>query len=144
MNNTKYCKNCNETFTPRRRNHMYCNNSCKTMASYKRNNYKYITGHYQKTENNNQLSLPAPTKHQLNESITSLEERVQKMNKVNVTSVTNSALGSIAATTAVNGAKLLFAPNSLPATKGDVAALKNELNELKMMLKNYKINKFPF
>ena len=66
------------------------------------------------------------------------------MNKVNVTSVTNSALGAIAATTAVNGAKLIFAPNSLPETKGDVAALKNELNELKMMLKNYKINKFPF
>lgn len=144
MEKLKYCKYCNELFAPRRRNHLYCTSSCKTMASYKRNNYKYIAGHYQKITQTNPKKLPVPITQKVEKSITSLENRVQKMDGVNVSSITNSALGSLAANTAINGAKRLFAPNSLPATKGDVTALKNELNELKMMLRNYKSKNFLF
>ncbi|MCF7561608.1 hypothetical protein L3X39_13255 [Sabulilitoribacter multivorans] len=114
------------------------------MASYKRNNYKYIAGHYQKEKNTNQGSLPVPITQKVEESIAALEARVKKLDGVNVSSVTNSALGSLAANATINGAKRLFAPNSLPATKGDVAALKNELNELKLMFRNYNSNKLPF
>lgn len=39
-----------ELFDARRSNHMYCTLSCKTQASYKRNNYQYISGYYEKNE----------------------------------------------------------------------------------------------
>jgi hypothetical protein len=50
MKTTKICKHCAQYFEARRSNHIYCNSSCKTKASYKRNEYKYISGHYKKEE----------------------------------------------------------------------------------------------
>lgn len=144
MEKLKKCKYCSEFFEPRRRNHLYCTSSCKTMASYKRNNYKYIAGHYQKAKHANQENLSAPLIQKGEKPNNIQEEQVEKKDGVNVSSVANAALGSLAANVAVNGVKRVFAPNSLPATKSDVAALKNEMNALKMMLRNYKSNKFPF
>jgi hypothetical protein len=111
------------------------------MASYKRNDYKYVAGHYQKQLlQTNEVGLSVTSKH-IETSINSLEERVQKMGKINVPTITNAALGSLAASTALNGAKRLFAPNSLPATKGDVEILKKEINDLKMLLQH---KTYPF
>lgn len=47
----KYCKHCSHEFEARRKNHLYCCSSCKTLASYKINDYKYIAGHYKKDNN---------------------------------------------------------------------------------------------
>jgi hypothetical protein len=38
----------------------------------------------------------------------------------------------------------VFAPNTLPATKGDLIALKNEFNELKKMIQSLNTNKIQF
>jgi hypothetical protein len=43
-------------------------------------------------------------------------------------------MGSAAADATVFGLKKIFAPNSLPATKGDIITLRNELNELKRII----------
>ena len=128
------CKYCKEIFKARRRNHIYCCNSCKTLASYKRNEYKYIAGHYQKqTEEQPKTNIAIPTKTET--AINLLEDRVKKMDKINSASITNSAIGALAVSTALHSAKKIFAPNSLPATKGDVETLKKEINELKYLLK---------
>lgn len=136
MKKQKNCKYCNELFTSRRRNHIYCSSSCKTMASYKRNNYKYVAGHYQRDKIVKKENLSAPANQKTEKPIPTHDVYAQKTNGVNVSSVTNSALGSLAASTAINGAKRIFAPNSLPATKGDVEKLKREINELKTLLKS--------
>tara|TARA_R110001592_G_scaffold10559_2_gene54541 strand:+ start:140 stop:592 length:453 start_codon:yes stop_codon:yes gene_type:complete len=148
MKRTKNCKHCHELFEARRSNHVYCNTSCKTKASYKRNGYKYISGHYQKAEIVPQpqgLSLPEGTN--IIESLKVLENKIeciQKAPSINGVSVTNAALGSATADAAAFGLKKMFAPNSLPATKGDVLSLKNELNELKRMINTMNSNKTPF
>ena len=106
------------------------------MASYKRNNYKYVAGHYQRDKIVKKENLSAPANQKTEKHIPTHDVHAQKTNGVNVSSVTNSALGSLAASTAINGAKRIFAPNSLPATKGDVEKLKREINELKTLLKS--------
>lgn len=148
MKRTRNCKHCHELFEARRTNHVYCNTSCKTKASYKRNGYKYISGHYQKTEIVSQsqgLSLPEET--DIMESLKVLENKIESIQKaptVNGASVTNAAMGSATADAAVFAVKKMFAPNTLPATKGDVLSLKHELNELKRMINNVNTNKTPF
>lgn len=148
MKTTKLCKNCNEFFEARRSNHVYCNTSCKTKASYKRNDYKYISGHYQKMEVIQETQgLSIPEKTNIIESIKILEDKIESIQKtpnINGVSVTNAALGSATADATVFGLKKIFAPNSLPATKGDVLSLKHELNELKRMINNVNTNKTPF
>lgn len=142
------CKYCQQQFEQRRTNHIYCTTSCKTKASYKRNNYKYISGHYQKEEVVLKVDgLNLPLKEDFMVSVKNLEtkiESIQQTAKINTASISNAAIGTATTDAAVYAAKKMFAPNTLPATKGDIVALKNELNELKMMLKNYKINKFHF
>lgn len=148
MKRTRNCKHCHELFEARRTNHIYCNTSCKTKASYKRNSYKYISGHYQKTEiipKSETLSVPVKT--DIIESIKILENKIESIQKaptVNGASVTNAAMGSATADAAVFAVKKMFAPNTLPATKGDVLSLKHELNELKRMINNVNTNKTPF
>lgn len=140
MKRTKICKHCSELFEARRSNHIYCNTSCKTKASYKRNNYKYISGHYQKLEvipKSEGLSVPEKT--DIIESIKILEDKIESIQKtpnINGVSVANAAMGSVAGDATIYGLKKIFAPNSLPATKGDIISLKNELNELKKIIEN--------
>ncbi|WP_418604603.1 hypothetical protein [Hwangdonia sp.] len=132
----KYCKHCSHEFEARRKNHLYCCSSCKTLASYKRNNYKYVAGHYQKQPDNDPEINITPVTKTLETSVTSLEQRVQKMDKINTPSIANAALGSVAASTVINGAKRLLAPNTLPATKGDITRLKNDIEEIKRLINN--------
>lgn len=138
MKRVKPCKHCNELFEARRSNHLYCNTSCKTKASYKRNDYKYVSGHYQKAEVVIGLEgAIVPVKTGVIESIKILENKIdslQKTSNINGVSVTNAAMGSAAADATVYAVKKIFAPNSLPATKGDIITLRNELNELKRII----------
>lgn len=127
------CKHCHHTFRPRRKNHVYCGAGCKTMASYKRNNYRYIAGHYQKD-----VHLPAKKIDSMIVPLKDIEEKLSRIESkketININSVSNAALGTAAANTVAFGLKKAFAPNSLPSTKGDVATLRYELNELKKLL----------
>ena len=122
----KNCKYCKEFFNPRRKNHIYCCPSCKTLASYKRNQYKYVSGHYQKSEN-------SIVEQKEKESAISLKD--SKKNVVNLNSIANSALGNLAADSLSYGIKKVFAPNSIPATKEDILALQKDINQLKLLFK---------
>lgn len=148
MNKIRNCKHCCNLFEARRSNHVYCTSSCKTKASYKRNDYKYVSGHYQKEEPLPKVEgLSLPVKTDIMDSIKALEnkiETIQKTPRVNVNSISNTAIGSATADAAIFTAKKMFAPNTLPATKGDILALKNELNELKRMLEQHATDKLPF
>ena len=42
------CQHCSSQYFPSRKNQKYCSNSCRVMACYKRNNYKYQSGRYVK------------------------------------------------------------------------------------------------
>ncbi|MEH6538265.1 MAG: hypothetical protein V7719_17845 [Psychroserpens sp.] len=146
MKTNKNCKHCYQIFESRRSNHEYCTPSCKTKASYKRNEYKYVSGHYRKDdsqmiEDKNIEVLPQT--NQILESIKVLESKItasQPTPEINGTSITNSALGTTAANSALYAAKKIFAPNTLAATKGDLLTLRNELNGLKAMIQLYIAN----
>lgn len=138
MEKIKNCKHCFKPFQSRRSNHVYCTTSCKTKASYKRNGYKYVSGHYEKAElpiSNIDSNLPA-TNNLLN-TIKELETKIEVIDansKINSVSISNAALGSVAADATLFAAKKLFAPRALPATKGDVSDLKQEIKNLKSLL----------
>ena len=42
----KICPHCHEIFEAKRKNHLYCSNSCRVMACYRRKGYVYQSGHY--------------------------------------------------------------------------------------------------
>jgi hypothetical protein len=133
----KYCNHCGEEFTPRRSNHIYCKTSCKTLASYKRNKYKYVSGHYKKVEL--EILTPPkllPTEPNIVELFQKLESKIESLNPSNhKTSIANNALGSVTADTGIYLAKKLLAPSLLNANKGDIENLRKELQELKELLK---------
>jgi len=138
MGKTRFCKHCQQQFIQRRSNHLYCSASCRTKASYKRNGYKYISGHYEKIEHSDTQNLPSTTiNDDLILAIQSLDKRVEELgnhNALNTNSVKEAALGTVAADVGVYAAKRLFAPKSLPATKGDLLELKQEIKNLKTLL----------
>ncbi|MBU2974987.1 hypothetical protein [Zobellia sp. B3R18] len=130
----RLCKHCSQLFNPRRKNHVYCCTSCKTLASYKRNQYKYVAGHYQK----NETSLTKNKSDLLNESdkkTHALDIVSKKKNAIDLNSVANSALGNIAANSLSYGLKKALAPHTIPATKEDIQALQKDINQLKLWLK---------
>ena len=130
----RYCKHCKELFNPRRKNHLYCCPSCKTMASYKRNQYKYVSGHYQKNESTG-LELQENSLIEQNKKELTTPIKKGDNNSVNFNSVANSALGNIAADSLSYGLKKMFAPNTIPATKEDILALQKDINQIKLLLK---------
>lgn len=146
MKKEKLCKYCGELFTPRRKNHLYCTSSCKTLASYKRNRYKYSPGHYQKDNSIKKLqetglSLPVD----LDDKLSKLTDKIKKLSvnnsNVNSGSVTNAAIGTASANAITYGVQKIFAPQTLPATKQDIDDLSNELKNLKQMLSNIHLKK---
>jgi len=137
----KPCKHCGEYFTPRRKNHLYCTSSCKTLASYKRNKYKYNPGHYQKdvlVKNNQEkgLSIPSNLENELSKLTDKIDEISVNGNSesINSGSVTNAAIGTASANAITFGLQKIIAPKTLPATKNDIDELRKELNNLKKML----------
>lgn len=139
MKRIKNCKHCFEPFESRRSNHVYCTSSCKTKASYKRNGYRYVTGHYKKEE----IALALPdnelaVSHEFLDAIKALETKIENISakpEINSGSISNAAIGSAAADATIYAGKILFAPQKLPATKGDVDALRQEINSLKLLLR---------
>ncbi|WP_152611528.1 hypothetical protein [Psychroserpens damuponensis] len=147
MKTNKYCKHCHQMFESRRSNHVYCTTSCKTKASYKRNDYKYVSGHYKKDETialNQENSLV--NSNEIMASIKAIDERLSNLKpstEINTVAISNSAIGSMTSDAVVFSAKKIFAPNTLPATKGDIESLKEELKQLKTAIIFNKTKKFP-
>ncbi|SHJ18989.1 hypothetical protein [Algibacter luteus] len=140
MKTTKLCKHCCQTFEARRSNHVYCTTSCKTKASYKKNDYKYVSGHYQKEEVVSSEKLAVPANQDLINLLQDLEKKIEGLeNKSSIksASIKEAALGTIAADATIYATKKIFAPTSLPATKGDIVFLRKELNELKIIIQNH-------
>lgn len=138
----KHCKHCQEEFRARRRNQLYCCPSCKTLASYKRNGYKYVSGHYQKSPDQSkeqETGLAVPSK----EIEAKLNEVNEKLNKINFPAASNAAIGNLAADVIQYGTKKLLAPHTLPATKQDIAQLNWAIFELKQMLQQMSENNQP-
>jgi len=146
MTKEKPCKHCGEYFTPRRKNHLYCTTSCKTLASYKRNRYKYSPGHYQKDITSIKikekgLSIPID----LESKLSSLTDKIEKLSvnpsseSINSGSVTNAAIGAASANALTYGVQKIFAPQTLPATKQNIVNLKSEMNEIKLLLKKFNL-----
>jgi hypothetical protein len=140
MKKIRNCKHCYETFESRRSNHVYCSPSCKTKASYKRNEYKYVSGHYKKqvddVEENGQLMIP----DNLSSQIQSLENKIASFQEnfkptLNGAEIGNAAIGSATADAAIYGLKKVFNPLSLSATKGDLEELKQEIQNLKFLFR---------
>ena len=133
MKKIKNCKHCYEQFEARRSNHVYCTNSCKTKASYKRNDYKYVSGHYQKEE----TGLKVPDENTLNNSVV-LEEKLAAIEKrisgINLDSIKNTMIGTAAADSIAYGLKKTFMPNTLPATKNDILLLNEEMKQIKRLM----------
>ena len=141
----KACAHCGETFIPRRRNHKYCSSSCKTMASYRRNNYEYKSGCYNKNTEVVKAEKEALSKvsTDIENKLNSLSEQIDLLSKntnkgsVNVNSVTNAVIGTATSDAIIYGVKKLLAPKTLLATKQDVSNLKNEIDNLKLILQNF-------
>ncbi|OMP30072.1 hypothetical protein [Mangrovimonas sp. DI 80] len=137
MSKIKICKYCKEPFHSRRSNHVYCSQSCKTKACYKRNNYKYISGHYQNDQAEIKEEEDSILADKLSSQVNEFEERMKSLLEeyskrgMNATDIKNSAMGTLAADAITFFGKKFVAPDSLPATKGDINLLVNELNKLK-------------
>ncbi len=144
MKKGKLCKHCGELFTPRRKNHLYCTSSCKTLSIYKRNKYKCNPGHYQKDNSIEKihetgLSLPV----NLDDKLSKLTDKIEKLTiksgfeSINSGLVTNAAIGTAPANAIAYGLQKIIAPQTLPATKKDLDDLRKEMNEIKLLLKNF-------
>ncbi|TBV27917.1 hypothetical protein DMZ43_02415 [Meridianimaribacter sp. CL38] len=141
------CKHCVQQFLKRRTNHMYCSASCRTKASYKRNNYRYVSGHYEKVRTDVNDKLALPVNPEVLSVVQKLEEKIERLsqkNSMNSTSIKEAAIGTIAADATAYAAKKIFAPKSLPATKGDLEMLKKEFVDFKKMIFEINLKKFPF
>lgn len=146
MAKLRFCKYCRQQFESRRSNHVYCTASCKTKASYKRNNYTYVSGHYKKPEDPTSDKLSVPMNKDVFVALQALEDKIVGLNQnksISSTSVKEAALGAITADAGTFAVKKLFAPKTLPATKGDIENLKEELKQLKKTIILYRGNKFP-
>lgn len=134
MKTTKNCKYCYQLFESRRSNHVYCTTSCKTKASYKRNNYTYVPGHYQKQMVNDEIILKDKSLGAV------FENKTNNKGGINSSSISNAAIGAATADVALFAAKKLFAPNTLPATKGDIKLLTEKLVNKYHLIKNLSKN----
>lgn len=134
MKTNKNCKHCYQLFEPRRTNHVYCTTSCKTKASYKRNNYKYVSGHYQKQIESDKNSLQ-------NEALAATTKKdFKNKDDINLKSISNAAIGTATVDTISYGLKKLLAPNTLPATKGDLKLLTEKILGRYHLVKNLPSN----
>jgi hypothetical protein len=141
----KNCKHCYQLFESRRSNHVYCTASCKTKASYKRNNYQYVSGHYEKSEEVTD-KLSNQTNNEVLSAVQALEVKIESFTQgksISANSIKESAIGTMAADASSYVAKKIFAPKTLPATKGDIESLKEELKQLKIAIIFNKPKKFP-
>ena len=141
MKKSKICPFCGDIFISRRRNHKYCSPSCKTQASIKRNNYKYVSGHFErsdevvKAENESKIQ-PAVVDVKLANLSSKLDKISNDNDKgnINTKSVVNSAIGTATSDALLHVGRRMFAPETLPATKGDINIIRNDILTLKKMI----------
>ncbi|MFC5193766.1 hypothetical protein ACFPH8_00355 [Bizionia hallyeonensis] len=84
-----------------------------------------------------------PVSNELLDAFKALETKIENISakpEINGSSISNAAFGSAAADATVYVGKKLFAPQLLPATKGDVDALKQEIQNLKFLFRMSKPN----
>ena len=131
------CKHCYEEFEQRRRNHLYCTQSCKTMASYKRNNYKYVSGRYEIANNSNKSKKESENSSRNNNKKNKrldakLDKIIQLVEQGHKTTsgLLTATLGPMIARITEFTAKKLIWPGSLHATKDDISDLKKQNNRI--------------
>jgi len=104
-----------------------------------------MSGHYIKQENEEATNSQIQPIDSVVQSIQVLEEKINDLatrkETVNTTSITNAATGVAIVDSTVYVAKKIFAPNLLPATKGDIENLRKEIDEIKKMIQK---NENPF
>ncbi len=79
-----------------------------------------------------------PVSNELLDAFKALETKIGTISskpEINGSSISNAAFGSAATDATLFAPKKLFAPQLLPATKGDVDALKQEIQNLKFILR---------
>ncbi|MFK5878435.1 MAG: hypothetical protein QM478_02945 [Flavobacteriaceae bacterium] len=133
------CKHCNNEFEQRRNNHVYCKNGCKTMASYKRNNYTYVSGSYRKKEETglsiiqkDHPNIDPKGNKKIEKHFKRLTNKIQNIENEISNGFTNSLKAVIAAELLKQGMKKLFTPSYLPSTKGDADEIKKQNEEIQI------------
>jgi len=110
------------------------------MASYERNNYKYVSGRYEKdgTSNKHEEVFENSSKNNkkiekklkgLDKKIASLMQLIEQGQKA-TSGLLTSTLGPIIARIGEFAGKKMFWPGTLPATKDDINELKKQNNEI--------------
>lgn len=133
------CKHCNNEFEQRRSNHLYCKPGCKTMASYKRNNYTYVSGSYRKNEETglsivqkDDFNIEPKGNKKIEKHLKRLANKIQNIENEISNGFTNSLKAVITAELLKQGMKKLFTPSYLPSTKGDVDEIKKHNKEIQI------------
>ena len=129
------CKHCNEEFIKTRKDKVYCCPSCVTMACYERNDYKYVSGGYQKgkaypTSKNNFTEVNSSSiEKKLEQQNKKINQLIETFDKVpDSSNIKDSTMGTLLARGIEYGGKKILAPLSINATKGDVCDLKNKFD----------------
>ena len=139
------CKHCNNEFEQRRSNHKYCKPGCKTMASYKRNNYAYVSGSYRK---DNEMDLRITQKDDFNnqavqnkkleKKIKGFDKKFNQLKKLiekgqeSSSSLIKATLGPLLVRVGEYAGNKIFCPSNLPASKGDVDEVKKQNKEIQL------------
>jgi hypothetical protein len=100
-----------------------------------------VPGHYQKQISNDEVVL----KDESWDAV--VANKTNNKIGVNSSSISNAAIGVATANVALFAAKKIFAPNTLPATKGDIESLTKKLVNKYHLIKNLPKNnegKFPY
>jgi hypothetical protein len=142
----KNCKHCGQIFKARRKNHAYCCTSCKTLASYKRNQYKYVPGHYRVNPESELEKSKSVISKEISDELVALNEKInklvqnQKNTNTNFDTILNVIAANVIVDTTIYGAKKMFKPSALHATKGDIQKLSDAINEIKNKSNNLDLN----
>jgi len=108
----KECQHCSEEFERKRKNQKYCGASCRVMACYQRNTYKYKSGSY---VTQTKVVQTKPKRGEINSS-DNLMIQAKNKQSLSIEGVGNSALGA----GAVRVLEAVFTKEeNKPLTKGE-------------------------
>ncbi|WP_067146245.1 hypothetical protein [Pseudotamlana agarivorans] len=102
----------------------------------------YISGHYKKVEDTGlSLAKPRTETEDLRTLLKDMDSKLEALSKNTHSqnqNILNSALGSAASDATIKAAQKLFAPQTLPATKGDMQTINQQLKQLSLILRQLK------
>jgi len=111
------------------------------MACYERNNYKYVSGRYEKDETSNQKEVEfknGQTKNKkIEKKLKGFDKKFEELKGLieqgqkTTSGLLTATLGPIIARIGELAGKKIFWPGSLPATKDDINSLKKQNNEIR-------------